>query len=208
MPPATFAVADLRAAAAAIAAGVKPAKDELNSQDGKLGDGDLGITVASGWQAVADVSESFPADIGRSFLASAKAFQQVSSSSFGTMVATAFMAAAKQTLRRTEISWSEIPDLIAAARDAMMARGKGGIGDKTVLDSLDAVRAALAGLDEPSALRAASVGAAQSALAAFRDRPNRLGRARMFADRSVGMDDPGMLAFCRIVESLPGPSSR
>jgi dihydroxyacetone kinase-like protein len=204
MSAGTFDVADLRAAAIAIAAGVKSAKDELNSQDGKLGDGDLGITVASGWQAVADVSESFPTDVGRSFLASAKAFQQASSSSFGTMVATAFMAAAKQTMGRTEIAWSEIPDLITGARDAMMARGKGGVGDKTVLDSLDAVRAALAGLHEPSAMRAASIGAAQSSLAAFRDRPSRLGRARMFADRSVGMDDPGMLAFRRIVENLPG----
>jgi dihydroxyacetone kinase-like protein len=203
MSPNAFTVEDLRAAATAIAAGVKSAADELNRQDGKLGDGDLGITVAVGWQAVADACASFPDDIGRSFLTSAKAFQQVSSSSFGTMVASAFTAVAKITMGRAEIGWREIPALIAAARDAMMARGKGNLGDKTVLDSLDAVRIALAGVDEPSAMQTCAVDAARTALAEFRDRPNRLGRARMFGKRSIGLDDPGMLAFRRIVESLP-----
>jgi dihydroxyacetone kinase-like protein len=139
MSPKTFAASDLREAATAIAGNIKSATDQLNNQDGKLGDGDLGITVSAGWQTVADISEGFPADIGQAFLASAKAFQQVSSSSFGTMVASAFMAAAKRTLGRTEVPWIEIPDLIVAARDAMMARGKGTLGDKTVLDSLEAV---------------------------------------------------------------------
>jgi dihydroxyacetone kinase-like protein len=119
------------------------------------------------------------------------------------MTASAFMALAKHTTGRTKISWSEIPELIAVARNAMMARGKGNLGDKTVLDSLDAVRTALVGLDNPSKMRTAAIGAARDALLAFRDRPNRLGRARMFADRSIGMDDPGMLALYRILESLP-----
>jgi dihydroxyacetone kinase-like protein len=69
----TFTVTDLQRAAWGIAEGVKSATDELNNQDGKLGDGDLGITVSAGWQAVADIRESLPADVGRAFLASAKA---------------------------------------------------------------------------------------------------------------------------------------
>jgi len=38
----------------------------------------------------------------------------------------------------------------------------------------------------------------------FRGKPNKLGRARMFAEKSVGMDDPGMLAFQRILAGLSG----
>jgi phosphoenolpyruvate---glycerone phosphotransferase subunit DhaL len=199
----SFTAADLRRAAVAIAANIRSAAEEINRQDGRLGDGDLGITVSAGWNAVADIAESFPDDIGQSFLASAKAFQRVSSSSFGTMAASAFMAVAKRTQGRTRVPWTEIPELIAAARDAMIARGKGSLGDKTVLDSLDAVRAALIGLDRPSTMRAAAVSAAEKALDDFRDRPNRLGRARMYGERSVGLDDPGMLAFSRILSSLP-----
>jgi phosphoenolpyruvate---glycerone phosphotransferase subunit DhaL len=198
-----FTAADLQRAAVAIAANIKSAAEEINRQDGQLGDGDLGITVTSGWQAVADIAKSFPDDIGQSFLAAAKAFQRVSSSSFGTMAASAFMAVAKRTQGRTSAPWTEIPDLIAAARDAMIARGKGALGDKTVLDSLDAVRAALVGLDDPATMRAAAVSAAEKALNDFRDSPNRLGRARMYGERSIGLDDPGMLAFSRILSSLP-----
>ena len=89
---------------------------------------------------------------------------------------------------------------MAAARDQMMARGKAELGGKTVLDSLDAIARALE--DAPGADRA--VGAAEAAQAAFRDRPATVGRARIFAEKSVGLDDPGMLAMTRIVRALAG----
>jgi dihydroxyacetone kinase-like protein len=36
----------------------------------------------------------------------------------------------------------------------------------------------------------------------YRDRPSKLGRARMFGDKSIGLDDPGMLALRRVVDAL------
>jgi dihydroxyacetone kinase-like protein len=191
---------DLRAAAARLAAAGDAAQDELNGLDGQLGDGDLGITVATGWREVAN--ETFPDDVGMAFLAASKAFQRVSSSSYGTLTATALMAAAKKTKGRTDVPWSEVPALVAAARDAMMERGKGSLGDKSVLDVLDAVAKAIDGMDDPAAMRAAAVAAADGAMAEFRDKPNRLGRARMFAEKSVGMDDPGMRALQRLLAGL------
>jgi dihydroxyacetone kinase-like protein len=191
---------DLRAAATRLAAAGDAAQDELNGLDGQLGDGDLGITVATGWKEVAN--ETLPDDVGMAFLAASKAFQRVSSSSYGTLTATALMAAAKKTKGRTDVPWSEVPALVAAARDAMMERGKGSLGDKSVLDVLDAVATAIDGMDDPTAMRAAAVAAADGAMLAFRNRPNRLGRARMFAEKSVGMDDPGMRALQRLVAGL------
>ena len=38
----------------------------------------------------------------------------------------------------------------------------------------------------------------------FRDRPYRVGRARMFGDRSIGHDDPGMFASVKVVEAVVG----
>ncbi len=197
-----FTTRDLRTAAARLAAAAEAAEDELNGLDGQLGDGDLGITVATGWKAVA--AETLPDDVGMAFLAASKAFQRVSSSSYGTLTATALMAAAKKTRGRTEVPWSEVPGLVAAARDAMMERGKGALGDKSVLDIADAVARATEGIDDPAALRAAASSAADGALDDFRGRPNRLGRARMFGDRTIGMDDPGMRAFQRLVAGLAG----
>ena len=194
--------ASLQAAAPRLAAAAKAAEGELNTLDGQLGDGDLGITVATGWQEVAGEAATMPDDVGMAFLAAAKAFQRVSSSSYGTLTATALMAAAKRTKGRTEVPWSEAPGLVAAARDAMMERGKGALGDKSVLDILDAVAKAIEGMDEPAAMLAAATAATDATLAGFRDRPNRLGRARMFAEKSVGMDDPGMRAFQRLLAGL------
>ena len=72
----------------------------------------------------------------------AQAFTGVSASTYGTLVATGLMAAAKSTKGRTAVPWTEIPGLLGAALAAMTARGKGQLGDKTVLDALEAARAA------------------------------------------------------------------
>jgi phosphoenolpyruvate---glycerone phosphotransferase subunit DhaL len=200
-----FTTAHLRIAAGRIAACAEAAAAELNEADGKLGDGDLGITVSKGWMEIAANAAAMPADIGMAFLECAKAFQKVSSSSYGTLTATAFMAAAKACKGRETVPFAEISVLLAAARDAMMARGKGALGDKTVLDALDAIAAATAGLSEPMALLEAADRAMSDALEAFRDQPNKLGRARMFGEKSRGLDDPGMLALRRVIDGLKSP---
>jgi dihydroxyacetone kinase-like protein len=192
----------LRRAAAAIAKKATAAADELNAQDAKLGDGDLGITVSKGWREVAGEAANLPEDLGQAFLACAKAFQRVSSSSFGTLVATGFMSAAKAAKGRNEVEWNEIASLLTGARDAMMARGRGSLGDKSLLDAIDAVARATAGLDEPIAILAAADRATDEALDEFREQPSKLGRARMFGEKSIGLDDPGMLAFRRLLDGL------
>lgn len=197
-----FTSEHLRAAAAALAERAEAVADELNGQDAKLGDGDLGITVSKGWREVANDAAQLPEDLGLAFLAGAKAFQRVSSSSFGTLVATAFMTTAKACKGRSEVPWDEVSGLLAGARDAMMARGRGSLGDKSLLDVVDAVAAATEGLEAPDQLLAAADKATDEALTSFRDRPNKLGRARMFGERSVGLDDPGMLAFRRLLDAL------
>ncbi|WP_260855183.1 dihydroxyacetone kinase subunit L [Mesorhizobium amorphae] len=182
-----------------VATAASAASAELCAADGALGDGDLGITVSEGFAEAANAG--LPDDFGLALLEIAKAFQRVSSSSYGTLVATGFMAAAKATKGRTAIEPNELPALVAAARDAMMARGKGALGDKTVLDSLDAIARAIDGAASGEMI-AKAVTAAQDTVEAFKGQPNKLGRARMFADKSIGLADPGQLALQRIVEGL------
>ena len=89
----------------------------------------------------------------------------------------------------------------------MIARGKAELGGKTVLDSLDAVAKALDGVADPAAAAEAAPQAARAALDAFRDRPATVGRARIFAEKSRGLDDPGMLAMALIVEAIVDPGA-
>jgi dihydroxyacetone kinase-like protein len=176
--------------------------DRLNELDGQLGDGDLGVTMVRGGREVVTALPTLPADLGFALMACAQAFTRSSGSSYGTLLATALLSAAKATKGRIEVPWSELPALLHGALDAMMARGKASLGDKTVLDTLDAAWRAADGLDAPGPMLEATATATDATLERMRGMPARTGRARIFADRSVGLDDPGQVAFREILRGL------
>lgn len=194
--------ADLIAAVERLAAAMERDAQMLNAADGALGDGDLGVTMTRGMRLVSEKAAELPEDLGLALLQCAQAFTKASGSSYGTLLATGLMAVAKAVKGETAVPAARVSELTATARDAMQARGKAELGGKTVLDSLDAVARATDGLDDPATVADAAAAAVDRALDAFRDRKATVGRARIFADRSVGMDDPGMLAMARIVKAL------
>ena len=176
--------------------------DELNSLDGQLGDGDLGVTMVRGARAVEVELPNLPDDLGLAFMKCAQAFTKLSGSTYGTLLATGLMNAAKATKGRTELPWLEVSPLIGNALQAMAQRSGGHLGEKTVLDSIEAVRAATQGLDDPATMVTAADRAVAECLDRFRNQAARQGRARIFGETSVGKDDPGMLAFQRMIEAL------
>lgn len=192
----------LRDAIERIVAKLEMCADELNALDAVLGDGDLGVTMLRGGRSVLAELPNLPDDIGMALLKCAQALTRLSGSTYGTLLATGLMSAAKTTKGRREVPWSEISSLLASAISAMSQRSGGKLGDKTVLDALESVRAATDGLQDPATLAAAADQAVAAALDRFRDQPSRQGRARIFGDKSVGRDDPGMVAFKRITEAL------
>ena len=196
----------LSAGLARIAAHMEGAADMLNTIDGQLGDGDLGVTMVRGGREVAKALPGLPADVGMSLMACAQAFTRASGSSYGTLLATALLSAAKATKGRTEVPWSEVPALLDGALAAMIARGKASLGDKTVLDPLNAAIRAIEGMDDPAKMLAAATAAVDATLERMRGEPAKIGRARIFADRSVGLDDPGQVAFLEILRGLANPA--
>jgi dihydroxyacetone kinase-like protein len=190
---------DLHAALRRIAAKMGEAADDLNAADAALGAGDLGITVSRALAAAA--AAPLPEDIGLAFMECAKAFQRVSASSYGTLTATALMALAKSLKGGAEFDVTQTSALAQIALAAMMARGKGSLGDKTVLDVLDAIARATA--DAPAGeIYERARAAARATLEDFKGKPNKLGRARMFAEASIGRYDPGQLALVWMLEAL------
>jgi phosphoenolpyruvate---glycerone phosphotransferase subunit DhaL len=184
-----------------IAAHMETVAEMLNAADGQLGDGDLGVTMQRGGRELIKVLPTLPDDFGMALLACAQAVTRVSGSSFGTLLATGLMAAAKATRGRTEVPWSEFSALLAAALQAMMARGKSSLGDKTVLDVLDAAAHAVDGV-APAEMLAPATGAVDATMERMRGQQAKIGRARIFAERSAGLDDPGMLAFREVLRAL------
>ncbi|HMN85880.1 MAG TPA: dihydroxyacetone kinase subunit L [Bauldia sp.] len=197
-------VASLRHGIAAELAALEGAHQKLNELDGQVGDGDLGITLLKAFRELDRLKDTLPPDLGQAFMTAGAAVGKVSSSSFGTLLATSLMTAAKATKGKDSLPWSEVPALLDAAVAAMSARGKANLGDKTVLDALDAASKAAAGTDDPAEMVRRALAGVDAALAAFRDKPNRIGRARIFADKTIGLDDPGMVALRDMVAALDG----
>jgi dihydroxyacetone kinase-like protein len=192
----------LQAAIGRVAAKMEDCMTELNTIDGQLGDGDLGVTLVNGFKSVQEGAGDLPEDVGMAFMKCAQALTKVGGSSYATLIATGLMAAAKEARGQTEIPWSSIANLLEAAGVKMAERGKSAIGDKTVLDAVDAAREGAESTDDPAGILGAVIAAIDARLDTMRDQPCKQGRARIFAEKSVGMDDPGMIGFKRIVEGL------
>jgi dihydroxyacetone kinase-like protein len=175
---------------------------ELNMLDGQLGDGDLGATLEKCAANVQAALPGLPDRLEDIFKGAAQACAKASGSSFGTLLAVAFLGAAKWVPPREALTRADLSALLAHTVQALSARGGASLGDKTMLDALDGIARALGDAADHDDLRAVARAAAAEAIAAFRGKPNRIGRARMFAEKSVGMDDPGMVAVLRMTEAL------
>jgi len=146
--------------------------------------------------------ESLPEDIGMAFFQCAKAFTKSSGSSYGTLLATGMIAVAKEKKGQTGIELEEVSGLFDIALEAMQKRGKASLGDKTVLDVIAAVRDAAKNQPGGQRMLDSINQAINDTMNIYRNRQSQIGRARIFGEKSIGLDDPGMLAFKRMFESL------
>ena len=192
----------IKTAATKIAQLMEESADELNAADGLLGDGDLGITMVRGFREIIEVRDSLPNDVGMALFQCAKAFTKSSGSSYGTLLATGLMSVAKKKKGQQEIQVEEISALLNDALDAMKQRGKAELGDKTVLDVIAASSQAAKDQSDGSSVLIAINDAVTSTIDEFRSRQSKIGRARIFSEKSIGLDDPGMLAFRKMLEAL------
>ena len=174
--------------------------EELNGLDAQLGDGDLGVTMVRGGRQLLEIREELPDDWGTALLKCAQAFTKTSGSSYGTILATGLMAMAKQKKGQAELDATEWAGLLKLALEAMQQRGKAELGQKTVLDPLSAAQMKLESAPEASLTDLIEV--VQQTIDDFRDKPCQIGRARIFQDKSIGLDDPGMVALKRLLEGL------
>jgi len=198
----TLTVDVLKAALVRIATKIDAAADELNELDAALGDGDLGVTMVRGTRAIVSALAEFPDDMGMALGKCARAFTRTSGSTFGTLMATGLMAPANSMRGQHEIAWRNLSGLFDEALTAMSSRGKAQLGDKTMLDAVDGVRRAIEGREDPDQMLTAAVDEVRAVLDRLRQQPARQGRARIFGDKTIGRDDPGMIVILRVLEGL------
>jgi dihydroxyacetone kinase-like protein len=170
----------------ALALSVIEHADELTSLDQAIGDGDHGLNMKRGFEAVL---ATMPALADKSPSEMLKAIgmtlvMKVGGAS-GPLVGTFFMELGKALPEEPTRA-----DLVAAtdkAIDAVKARGRSEAGQKTLLDVLVPVQAIFAAGGDATAI------AAEAAEAAERTTPMLAirGRASFLGERSIGHMDPG-----------------
>jgi hypothetical protein len=186
--------AELVAGVRRINASIAATRDTLNAADRRFGDGDTGMTieqVVAAWQGVdADAAQ----DVGATLVALGRATAQASGSSLGSVLAMALSAAGRAMRGHATPTRADMVSALAAARETVSARSGAALGDKTILDSIAAIEQALAAAVDSDEMYPTALRAAEDALATCRGRESRIGRARMYGAKSIGSDDPGMLA--------------
>ncbi|MCE5265296.1 MAG: dihydroxyacetone kinase subunit L [Deltaproteobacteria bacterium] len=199
--------ADLISILVKVAGDMKEHLDQLRDLDAVMGDGDLGVTVGMGSDAViAYLTAPDEADIGKMLVKCGMNVNKVNPSTFGTLQASAFMGAGKAVLGKTEITADDLIAMGNGAIDGIKKRGKAEVGDKTMLDSLvpavETFRRSLAEKDHIAEALKAAVSAAEAGMLATDHMKAKFGRGSWRPDGTVGKRDGGATAFYYMIESF------
>ena len=173
----------------------KNSYDDFNAADGKIGDGDLGVTILHGLEEVNNNINKFSDDMGANFMLCSQAFVKKSGSSFGTLIAFSFMNISKILKEKNQCNHEDIVDIFETALKTILERGKTNIGDKTIADSLNLIIQNLRKKQNYSEVFKSST---KQALENFKGKKIKIGRARMFEDKTMDLDDPGMFALNKL----------
>jgi dihydroxyacetone kinase-like protein len=188
----------------AICQEIRANKDRLCALDAALGDGDHGISMAKAFGAVeAQLASASSEDVGLILHDVGMTLLSAVGGAMGPIFGTAFLRAGKVATGHTVVAPELIAEMLDAAENGVVARGKAKPGDKTMLDALhpaaQAARAvADAGGDVATTVRAAAE-AAEAGARATRDMVARMGRASRLGERSLGHQDPGATSLALIL---------
>ena len=192
---------DLREVLTLAATALEQSADDLNVLDGFAGDGDMGITMSEAARAVKDVvADSAGKSPAELLSACGAAIARRAPSTSGTLIATGLLRAGKavgpsaQEATGGGEGTEAIARAFAAALEGIQARGKATVGDRTLVDGLDAVCTSLresaeAGHAPGQALRLAAAAAHQAAEATAAMEP-KTGRASWPPSALLGTPTP------------------
>ncbi|XBH21573.1 dihydroxyacetone kinase family protein [Jonesiaceae bacterium BS-20] len=181
--------------------------DELRNLDAAVGDGDLGVTIALGSKAILQALQELPSDAHPVELikVAGSEFAAANPSTFAALVGGGLVTASSTFEDEEQHSTIQFAQAIGVLQQSIMDRGKAQVGDKTVVDILDAARRALLeSTDSESSVQTMErvQRYALEALESSRGLSAKLGRAGWLGDRTKGHLDPGSVAFLRLLEEV------
>ncbi|HPT82760.1 MAG TPA: dihydroxyacetone kinase subunit DhaL [Limnochordia bacterium] len=202
-----YTIEDLRTQFKVISAHINANKDLLIELDSALGDGDLGLTMSTGFEAAVEALEADGGeDLGKTLMQVGMAVNNKAPSTMGTLISSAILRAARVVKGKAEFDDQDCVEMAKAAVQGIKDRGKAERGDKTILDSLiPAVEALEARLQEGASIKEALEDAAQAAKEGFEataEMVSQKGRGHYYGEKSRGHKDPGAAVGMLIFEAL------
>lgn len=186
---------------------IEAEKEYLTELDNEIGDGDYGINLARGFEAVEKKLPSLAdGDIGA--LLKGVGMQLVSTvgGASGPLYGTAFMKAGMACKGLTEIDGPAFVKAMEAAVDGIKMRGKATEGEKTMLDALcPALKVLQDDVTAGKSLKEALQDAAQAAEKGVEYTKTIIatkGRASYLGERSLGHQDPGATSSLYLLQVL------
>lgn len=186
---------------------IEAEKEYLTELDNEIGDGDHGINLARGFEAVEKKLPSLAGgDIGA--LLKGVGMQLVSTvgGASGPLYGTAFMKAGMTCKGLTEIDGPAFVKAMEAAVDGIKMRGKATEGEKTMLDALcPALKVMQDDVAAGKSLKEALQDAAQAAEKGVEYTKTIIatkGRASYLGERSLGHQDPGATSSLYLLQVL------
>ena len=183
-------------------------KEELCKLDAQMGDGDLGLTMDKGYGALpALLQENMEAgDIGKTLMKGGMKMSSLVPSTMGTLMSSGIMEGGKALKGKDAMGPRELADCLTAFAAGVQKRGKCQLGDRTILDALEAgakaaAKAAEEGGDLSAVIAAACEGAAQG-VEANKDIVPKFGKAAVFAAKAKGVPDQGAMAGLYMLQGL------
>ncbi len=212
--------ADIIAALLAIQQAILSSESEIEALDREIGDGDHFVNVKRACAVIVAMRDDLAARVPDDALnvIGMKLLSTLGGAS-GPLFASFFIAMAKTLKGQAEPDAAQFATGFTAGVDAIRARGKADLGEKTMLDVLIPVarlleRLAAAGEATP-ALCAALKDEAYRGMISTRDMVATKGRAHFLGDRAIGHIDPGaktcqvsIWAVCDLITGTPADLQR
>ncbi|BEU86903.1 dihydroxyacetone kinase subunit DhaL [Selenomonas sp. TAMA-11512] len=191
----------------AMIAKVEETKDELTELDNAIGDGDHGINLARGFQAVGEKIDALAAmDVGAQMKAVGMTLVSTVGGASGPLYGTGFMKLGAALKGQTEVSDEDFIRAFGSMIEGIKMRGKSTAGEKTMLDALcpayDALSEAHGEGRELKECLAHAVEAAKKGVEYTKTIPATKGRASYLGERSIGHQDPGATSALYLMEAI------
>jgi len=181
---------------------------ELNDLDAAVGDGDHGITMRIGFEAIRDrLGQIDPATpIDGILRESGSAFLGATGGAIGVVMGKMLLAGGKALQGVLEIRAPHFRLLLTSMETSVAASGKVKPGDRTILDAIHgaaaATKASDSGAQDLDAIVDLAASAAQDAARSTAGMLCRVGRASRLGNRVLGHPDPGATSFAIILRAM------